>query len=113
MKWIDFERHIKKKGIKLFSPRDAQHFLGRSKVATTFLIHRMKKQGYIECVRKGLYKLTDEHIPEVYLANKLYEPSYVSLEFALSYHRIIPETVYEITSITTRTTRRVETLINT
>ena len=110
MKWIDFERHIKKKGIKLFLSRDVGHFLGRSKVATTFLIHRIKKQGYIESVRRGLYKLADEHIPEVYLANKIYEPSYISLEFALSYHGIIPETVYEITSITTKATRRFETL---
>ena len=110
MKWIDFERQIKNKGIKLFTPLDVQRFLGRSKTAVTFLIHRMKKQGYIQSVKRGLYKLSDESVPEFYLANKLYEPSYVSLESALSYHRVIPETVYEITSITTKTTRRFETL---
>ena len=110
MKWIDFERQIKKKDIKLFTPLDAQRFLGRSKVAITFLIHRLKKQGYIQSVKRGLYKLSDESVPELYLANKLYEPSYISLEFALSYHRIIPETVYEITSITPKATRRFEAL---
>lgn len=110
MKWIDFERQIKKKGIKLFSPLDVQRFLGRSKVAVTFLMHRLKKQGYIESVKRGLYKLSGEQVPDVYLANKFYEPSYVSLEFALSYYRVIPETVYEITSVTPKTTRRFETL---
>ena len=110
MKWIDFERQIKKKGIKLFTPLDVQRFLGRSKVAITFLVHRLKKQGYIQSVKRGLYKLSDESVPELYLANKLYEPSYISLEFALWYHRIIPETVYEITSITPKATRRFETL---
>ena len=110
MKWIDFERQIKKKGIKLFTPLDVQRFLGRSKVAVTFLVHRLKKQGYIQSVKRGLYKLSDESVPELYLANKLYEPSYISLEFALSYHRIIPETVYEITSITSKATRRFEAL---
>ena len=74
------------------------------------MIHRLKKQGYIQRVKRGLYKLLDEQIPDLYIANKLYEPSYVSLEFALSYHRVIPETVYEITSITPKTTRRFETL---
>jgi predicted transcriptional regulator of viral defense system len=44
------------------------------------------------------------------VANKIYEPSYVSLEFALSYHGVIPEAVYEITSVTTKATRRFETL---
>lgn len=110
MKWIDFERQIKKKGIKLFSPLDIQRFLGRSKVAVTFLVHRLKKQGYIESVKKGLYKLSDEPVPDLYLANKLYEPSYISLEFALSYYHVIPETVYEITSVTPKVTRRFETL---
>ena len=110
MKWIDFERQIKRKNIKLFSPLDVERFLGRSKVAVTFLLHRLKKQGYIETVKRGLYKLTDEQVPELYLANKLYEPSYVSLEFALSYHRVIPETVYEITSVTPKTTRNFEAL---
>lgn len=110
MKWIDFERQIKKKNIKLFSPLDVQRFLGRSKVAVTFLVHRLKKQGYIESIKRGLYKLSDEQMPELYLANKLYEPSYVSLEFALSYHRVIPETVYEITSVTSKATRRFEAL---
>lgn len=110
MKWIDFERKIKKKNIKLFTPFDVQRFLGRSKIAVRFLIHRLKKQGYIQTVKRGIYKLSDEQIPDLYLANKLYEPSYISLEFALSYHRIIPETVYEITSVTTKATRRFETL---
>lgn len=110
MKWIDFERGIKKKNIKIFSPFDVQRFLGRSKIATTFLIHRLKKQGYIESIKRGIYKLSDEDVPDLYIANKLYEPSYISLEFALSYRRVIPETVYEITSVTPKATRRFETL---
>lgn len=105
MKWIDFERQIKAKNIKLFTPLDVQRFLGRSKIAVRFLVHRLKKQGYIQSVKRGMYKLSDEQIPDLYLANKLYEPSYISLGFALSYHRVIPETVYEITSVTTKTTR--------
>lgn len=110
MKWIDFERKIKAKNIKLFAPLDVQRFLGRSKIATRFLMHRLKKQGYIVGLKRGLYQLSDEQVPDLYLANKLYEPSYISLEFALSYRGIIPETVYEITSVTTKATRRFEAL---
>lgn len=110
MKWAEFEREIRKKNIKLFTPLDIQRFLGRSNIAVRFLVHRLKKQGHIQRVKRGLYKLTDEQISELYLANKIYEPSYISLELALSYHRVIPETVYEITSITPKTTRRFEAL---
>ncbi len=105
MKWRDFEREIKRKEIRLFTPLDIQRFLGRSKTATRFLVHRLKKEGHILRLKQGLYMLSDEDISDLYLANKLYEPSYISLEFALSYYQIIPETVYEITSITTKTTR--------
>lgn len=106
MKWIDFERHIKSKNIKLFTPFDVKRFLGRTDIAIRFLLYRLKKQGYIEGVKRGMYKLSGEHIPDLFLANKLYEPSYISLEFALSYYGIIPENVYEITSVTPKTTRR-------
>lgn len=110
MKWAEFEREIKKKDIKLFTPLDIQRFLGRSLIAVRFLVYRLKKQGRIQSVKRGLYKLPDEQVSDLFLANKLYEPSYVSLELALSYHRVIPETVYEITSVTQKTTRRFETL---
>jgi len=110
MKWTDFERQIKEKNIKLFTLLDIQRFFGRSKIAVRFLVHRLKKNGHIANVKRGLYKLPDEQIPDSYVANKIYAPSYVSLEFALSYYGVIPETVYEITSVTTKATRRFETL---
>jgi len=110
MKWLDFERQLKTKSIKLFTPLDVQRFLGRSKMASQFLVYRLKKKGYVVSVKRGLYKLSDEQIPDLYVANKIYSPSYVSLEFALSYHGVIPETVYEITSVTTKATRKFETL---
>jgi predicted transcriptional regulator of viral defense system len=79
-------------------------------MAVQFLIYRLKKNRYIVSVKRGLYMLSDEQISDLYVANKIYAPSYVSLEFALSYHGVIPETVYEITSVTTKATRRFETL---
>jgi len=106
----DFVAKIKAKKIVLFSPRDVQTIFGVSKVAASFLLHRYKKGGTIVRIKRGLYSFPDALPPELYLANKLYNPSYVSREFALSYHGIIPETVYEITSVTTKATRRFETV---
>ena len=48
-------------------------------------------------------------IDEKYLflvANKVYEPSYVSLESALAYYEVIPETVLGVTSISSRKTKQ-------
>ena len=43
------------------------------------------------------------------LANLLYGPSYVSMDYALSYYKLIPERVYEVTSMTTKLLKEYET----
>ena len=106
----DFVSKIKARKLALFSGREIQALFGVSKVATAGILHRYSKQGFILKVKRGLYSFPDALPPELYLANKLYDPSYISREFALSYHGVIPEMVYEITSVTTKATRRFEAL---
>lgn len=60
---------------------------------------RMVQRGeYIKIV-KGLYE-TEKSVPGYLLAESIYGPSYLSFEFALSYHGLIPEAVYIFTSAT-------------
>ncbi|MEK7211478.1 MAG: hypothetical protein AAB731_02510 [Patescibacteria group bacterium] len=108
--WYNFERKIREKRLPIFSSLDIQRLFGVTKIAATFLAHRYAKKGFIVRIKRGLYTLSRPLPPELFVANKIYEPSYVSLEFALSYHRVIPETVYEITSVTPKATRRFETM---
>lgn len=110
MNWYKFEKTLKEKKMFLFSPLDVRRVFHVSKVAATFLLYRYAKQKFIIRFKRGLYIFREEDVNIPFLANKLYEPSYLSLEFALSFHGIIPETVYEITSVTTKPTRRFETL---
>ena len=105
-----FATRIKEKKLYIFSSNNIRSLFGVSAVAASALLHRYKKQGFILQLKRGFYVFPDFLPPDVYVANKIYAPSYVSLEFALSYHGVIPETVYEITSVTTKTTRRFETL---
>lgn len=105
-----FAARIKGKKLSLFSAKDIRALFGVSSVAVAGLLHRYKKRGFILQIKRGLYVFPDALPPDIYIANKLYSPSYLSLEFALSYHGVIPETVYEITSVTTKATRRFETL---
>jgi predicted transcriptional regulator of viral defense system len=108
--WAIFERKLNEKKILLFTPLDIRRIFGVSKVAANFLLHRYNKRKLLIRLKRGLYTLYDADILDFYLANKLYEPSYISLEFALSYHGAIPEVVYEITSVTTKATRRFNAL---
>jgi len=105
-----FAAKIKGKKLYIFNANDIRSLFGVSAVAASSLLHRYKKQGFVLQLKRGFYVFPDTLPPDVYIANKLYTPSYISLEFALSYHGVIPETVYEITSVTTKATRRFETL---
>lgn len=105
-----FASRIKEKGLCLFGATDIHALFGVSASALASLFHRYKKRGFILQVKRGLYAFPDVPPSDPYVANRLYSPSYLSLDFALSYHGVIPETVYEITSVTTMATRRFETL---
>jgi hypothetical protein len=64
-------------------------------------------------VRKGLYVFGESYrkapINREVLANFIYGPSYVSLDYALSYYGLIPERVVNVTSVTTGANRRFTT----
>ena len=68
-------------------------------------------QGYIKPLAGGYYILADRAMDEMALfmvANKIYEPSYVSLESALAYYQVVPETVLGVTSVSSRKTKQYE-----
>lgn len=68
-------------------------------------ISQLLKTREIIKIKRGLYVLGecyDVILSRELLANHIYGPSYVSFDYALSYYGLIPERVYDITSMTTR-----------
>jgi len=108
--WHKFDKEIKGKKLYLFGHREIMRLFGLSQPTATKLLHRYYQKRFITRLKRDMYTISDFNVPELYLANRLYAPSYISLEFALSYHRVIPENVYEITSVTTKATRRFRAL---
>lgn len=75
---------------------------------------RWQNKGYIQKLRNSFYRLNKplQHQEELFLiAGKLYSPSYVSLESALSWHGLIPEGVFTVTSVSNLKTRHFDTAI--
>lgn len=64
-------------------------------------------------LKRGLYVYMPLHNRVLFstelVANKLLSPSYVSLDWALSYHNIIPERVEVVTSVTTKRSKKFTT----
>ena len=75
-------------------------------------LHEWQEKGYIKKIIKGYYIFSDLELTEEILfeiANGIYAPSYISFEMALSYYHLIPESVYKMTSVSTRRTYKFET----
>lgn len=66
------------------------------------LMKRLLKKGDVVKVSRGLYVFGEiwrrGKLSKLAIANRLYAPSYVSFESALSYHGLIPESVPTTTS---------------
>jgi len=109
MQYIQFRQHFKE--YTVFSLNDIRQ------VEPNFHRRRLNEwqdKGYIRKVIKQFYIFADKEIDEQTLfeiANRIYKPSYVSLEMALSYYQLIPESVYGITSVSTRRTYRFNTAV--
>lgn len=110
MKFTQFYKVLERSKYYVFSTDDVLAFFpDLTRGYLNNMLYRWKKRGLICSLKKGLYELAypGEHdIPDMYIANKLYQPSYISLETALSNYSIIPEVSMAVTSITTKPTRR-------
>ena len=80
-------------------------------------VTRLLRRGDIIRVKKGLYvfgdRLRRRPFSRELLANLIYGPSFVSLEWALSFHGLIPERVEALTSVTTKRPKNFSTPIGT
>ena len=107
MNFIDFKNKLNP--FIIFSLNDIR------KIEVDFDVRRLSEwnsKGYIRRIRREYYMFADTSIDDhvLYLiANVMYEPSYISLETALSLHGLIPETVHAITSATSRKTAQFTT----
>jgi len=74
------------------------------------------EKGYIKRIIRNNYVFSDLKLSEetlFFIANKIYEPSYISMESALSFYKLIPDQVFAITCLSTRKTTKFETGIGT
>jgi predicted transcriptional regulator of viral defense system len=92
---------------------DAVHGYARPRMK----ISAMLAKGDIVRVKKGLYILGEPLRRHPFcrelLANLIYGPSYISLDYALHYHGLIPERAETVTSVTCGRSRSFDTPIGT
>ncbi|MEO8151368.1 MAG: hypothetical protein ABI723_27300 [Bacteroidia bacterium] len=107
MRYNEFSNHFKE--FPLFSTNDIY------KIDPAFHRRRLvewQDDNHLIKIANGFYTFKEHKINEQFLflaSNKIYQPSYISLESALSYYHFIPEGVFSLTAITTNKTKEFET----
>jgi len=85
----------------------------RSEPARKALVHRAAAAGEIIRLKPGLFLLAPEfrktHPHPFIIAATLHFPSHVSLESALAHHGLIPEAVFQVSSVTSSRSRTFKT----
>lgn len=109
LKPLEVREKLLETGVKIFTPSDFRAVFGTSPQKTKYFLETQVKSGLLVRFKKGLYGLKTDLPNEEYLANRLYTPSYISFEYALSHYGIIVESVYHVTSATTKPTRLYKT----
>jgi len=110
MKYIELREKLK--DITVFSIKDIEK--SADKRFHRRRLNEWQDKDYIKKIVKGYYIFSDLKTDDNVLykiANKIYDPSYISLETALSYYGLIPESVYALTSVSTRKTSTFNTTI--
>lgn len=93
------------KGITMFTSLEFGRIFGLPDYKTKYFLEKWTNEKFLTRLKKGLYTLKTDTPREEEIANRLYKPSYLSFEYALSYYNILPEMSYIITSATTKPTR--------
>ncbi len=109
MKYFDIKQKLG--GLKVFSIEDLYVVDPSFRLET---LYEWEKKTWVTKLRSKKYIFADYNPTnyDLYLiANRLYDPSYVSLELALNHYGVIPEAVMRVTSVTTNKTLSVETKI--
>ena len=106
MKFIDFKNTFSKEPV--IDIQNVINFFG--KIDKRRLYEWQQKQ-YIERLANNYYIFTDYQINDAllkHIANTIYSPSYIAQESALSFYQLIPEAVFQMTSLTTRKTKQLQ-----
>lgn len=103
---LDIQQKLLESDISIISSVSFARIFQLSKRYAKTLLSLAVKHHLLTRIKAGIYILNAKPPMQFEIANVLYAPSYISLETALSYYRIIPETVYVIRSITTKKSRK-------
>ena len=105
---LDIYKKIKERGLIFLDYAVLSKLTGYSNKNTLYKIsQKLENKKVLKRLAPGLFLFTESSVSEFEIANFVYQPSYVSLETALSFYGILSQFPYTLTSVTTRKSKKV------
>lgn len=102
-------KKLSSKNIPLFSLNEIGALLLINNQQTLYKrVDRLSKSKILKKLVKGKYYFTLNDVNDFTMANFLYQPSYISMQSALSFHSIMTGFSYQITSICIKKPKTIE-----
>lgn len=98
--------------------KNLELLLGSNRRTVDYRIFSLIKAGVLSRLKSGFY-ISNEYFRQQadgqryleYIGCILKQPSYVSLRYALAKYNLIPEAIFDLTYVTTKKTKRIDTAI--
>jgi len=109
--------------LSYYTKQNLNLYLDKNGESLNYWIKKLINSGILIPIKKGFYissfyldlikgkNETEQYLE--YLAGIIKYPSYISLEYALAKYGLIPESIFRITSISQKTTRKYESKLTT
>lgn len=102
-------RKLKELDIKFVTPEVLSTALGTTNKNTIYkTLTRLEAGGILKSYGKGKYIFLESGASDFEIANFIIQPSYISFESALSFHGILSQFPYSVTSATTERSKKIE-----
>jgi hypothetical protein len=112
MKFIDLQRRMKNRPYFRLSDLSTR---GPQPAHEKVQLSHWEKEGRVIRLKRSVYTLADPYRMRppsaLELAEPLYRPSYISLEYALSHYGLFPEAAGALTCVSTRKTARFQNVL--
>jgi predicted transcriptional regulator of viral defense system len=107
MKFKDFKKGMKK---QCFTWEEAEVVAFDTHPSVLKLqLYQWRKSGELISLKRGVYAFADASPSVIDVAQALYHPCYISLEYALNHYGLIPDIPFAVTLVTTKQTRKFTT----
>lgn len=99
---------LKRLGKSYYTVSDLEKIFNLDRKSLLVTLTRLEKRGELTRLSRGMYQLPDQMVDVPVISTQIYQPSYISFEWALAKYGVLSQIPYTLTLATTNRPKRVQ-----